>query len=66
MLVFTYWHKPIRLKGKQVATIADLEFAAMWLECYEAGDDKEISDKVKRAIEFLDKEINKRQARKGK
>lgn len=43
-----------------MTTIKDLEFAVLWLECYEYGDDQEIKGKIERAIAFLDKEINKR------
>lgn len=46
-----------------MASIKDLEFAALWLESYDAGDDIEIAERVKRAVEFLDKEINKRRKR---
>lgn len=48
-----------------MATIKDLEFAALWLESYEYGDDEATKGKVERAVAFLDKEINKRKSRKS-
>lgn len=48
-----------------MATIKDLEFAAMWLKSYEYGDDEETKATVERAVAFLDKEINKRKNKKG-
>ncbi len=48
-----------------MATIKDLEFAALWLESYEYGDDEETKGKVERAVAFLDKEINKRKSKKA-